>query len=263
MKVNGNVFLNIFDKELTKLLNDEKKIRTYFNKEENDQNWTNTIEDLYELIFKQYNSIYESDRMGLYCYNKDLNISKSKKEWNNIDATIWVETLYQSNNKVSKEDQLKIDCIKKLSKELDLSLKTMDPWNLVVAIEHENDYKLYVEEIKKLLLVNTPLKVVISYSDKVITECDNKTNECNNFKVNQNNYSNFKKMFSIYEKYSPLNLGDEFLVILGLRVTQVKRAKSIVYVAYQIRKEKSGLFFEEEPRVISVAIDEFLDNNYR
>lgn len=258
MKVNGNDFLNIFEKELTKLLKDESKIRTYFTKEEKNQSWTNTIEDLYELIFKQYKNIYESDKMGLYCNNKDLNINKSKKEWNKIDATIWVETLYQSNGNASKEDQLKIDSIRKLSKQLDLTLSTMDPWNLVAAIEHENDYRLYAEEIKKLLILKTPLKIVIGYSNKVINECEGNSSDPTSFEVNKENYENLKEVFSIYEKFTPLDLGDEFLIILGLREAQVKRVKSIVYVAYQIKKDVNGLVFGDNPRVINVDISEYL-----
>ena len=38
-------------------------------------------------------------------------------------------------------------------------------WKLLAAVEHENDYKDWTDELVKLLFVNAPLRVVIGYAE--------------------------------------------------------------------------------------------------
>ena len=78
-------------------------------------------------------------------------------------------------------------------------------WKLLAAVEHENDYKDWTDELVKLLFVNAPLRVVIGYAEydesiyysKAI-HVANKITEMQNFRTH-------------------LDAEDEYILIMGPR----------------------------------------------
>lgn len=87
-------------------------------------------------------------------------------------------------------------------------------WNLKVAVEHENDYRLWMDEVIKLAHINCPLRVVIGYvhveKDRDTTEKKQKAILKRVASVLNNNIDAWKTILSANK-----NNQSEFLIILG------------------------------------------------
>ena len=102
-------------------------------------------------------------------------------------------------------------------------------WNLKVAVEHENDYRLWMDEVIKLAHINCPLRVVIGYVH--IEENRQKTEEKKKAilkrvaEVLNNNIDAWKAVISA-NNTNP----SEFLIILG--DGNVKKENRCYYTPY-------------------------------
>jgi len=117
---------------------------------------------------------------------KELNLSPDN-EYFMLDTIGWMPP---------EEDY---DDINKKAKELKLNTRL---WDLMVAVEHENDKSDWIYELIKLAHVRCPLKVIIGY-----TPCDRRDDD-------------IKKAEFAYECLTKLNVfmentDEEFLIILG------------------------------------------------
>ena len=79
-------------------------------------------------------------------------------------------------------------------------------WDLKIAIEHENDKKLWLDELVKIVHIHCPLKVVIGYN-----YCDMRDDE---------KFGDFNKLkiatdIMQHVKAFKTNIDEEYLVILG------------------------------------------------
>lgn len=80
---------------------------------------------------------------------------ETSKEYYRIDLTGWTQRRDEIKNKFpeNKDYAFQPYC-----------------WDLEIAIEHENNDKLWMDEIIKLLHINCPLRVVIGYVPKSISQ---------------------------------------------------------------------------------------------
>lgn len=106
-------------------------------------------------------SIYQnSELVSLWDYTKDFTNSIIDKLENSVIADKNVKT---------EREYFRIDLVGYIKKE---STKTLHrnlqkySWDLEVAVEHENDYRLWVDEVVKLAHIVCPLRVVIGYLPK-------------------------------------------------------------------------------------------------
>lgn len=87
-------------------------------------------------------------------------------------------------------------------------------WNLKVAVEHENDHRLWMDEVIKLAHINCPLRVVIGYvhvgKDRDETTRKQKAILKRVADVLNNNIDAWKTVMSANN-----NIQSEFLIILG------------------------------------------------
>lgn len=83
-------------------------------------------------------------------------------------------------------------------------------WSLDFAIEHENNYEEWMDEVIKLLFINCPLRIVIGYNNRKIH-----TERSDELQLN----SVMKSIKKIIDKYEGtrtfISENDEFGIILG------------------------------------------------
>lgn len=104
---------------------------------------------------------------------------------------------------------------------------TTIPLGLMAAIEHENDYRMVFQEIRKLTELRTPLKVLITYPD------ENKQNETE--------LAIRKKMAEGIEQSNHFfaeNPKTEYLLIMGYKEQKSARWKCFKYEITEIDKVK-------------------------
>lgn len=98
-------------------------------------------------------------------------------------------------------------------------------WDMKIAVEHENNDKLWMDEIVKLAHVYAPLRVVIGY---LPVECrkNGEDDKCLEYIVNviKNNCSAYHTL---------LDESNEFLIIIGNSKTHYDKTKYFDYIAYK------------------------------
>lgn len=78
------------------------------------------------------------------------NYVEIKREYYNLDCYVY-QSFYDEMKKKDEAEGMK---------------KVYEPmcWKMLAAIEHENDYKTWTDELVKLCFIKAPLKVLIAYS---------------------------------------------------------------------------------------------------
>lgn len=118
-------------------------------------------------------------------------------------------------------DNLACETIEKIHRDRKTYIN-IHQWKLLAAIEHENNYLDWTDELVKLLYINCPLRVVIGYG-----------NYRNNYSEEINIAKNiFKKLE--FDKY--INQGQEFILIFGPRCFNFNPNKvnlSDYFIAYK------------------------------
>lgn len=95
-------------------------------------------------------------------------------------------------------------------------------WSLDFAIEHENKYKEWMDEVIKLLFINCPLRIVIGYNNREIHK--DRSDELQLNLV----MKSIKKIIDKYEGTRTfISKNDEFGIILGEGNTNVNDRNSI------------------------------------
>lgn len=132
--------------------------------------------------------------------------TETEKEYYRIDLIGWKDNACKG----TLQDHIR----KSAAKSMACSL-----WNLEVAVEHENNGNLWLDEVCKLAYIRCPLRVVISYQK---TQCQQATEE----KIELAKYI-------LKETNAFTNETEEFLIILGSGSTKFK--------GYVIKKEGENL----------------------
>ena len=150
-----------------------------------------------------YDFIEKTDKIRMGCYKYYC-----KEFTKNVTKRI-VNILEDNNIKTNKE-YYRIDVIGFQQYETEISNKPDELnthlWKLIVAVEHENNHRDWTDELTKLLFINCPLKVLISYNHADKRDTDDK-------------YSDKKKLeyaAKVIKKLSPQeDPNNEFLIIIG------------------------------------------------
>ncbi len=148
------------------------------------------------------------------CENKELieNWNNSKKFTNAIMKKIEDQILKKDTleNIVTEREYFRIDLISYIdtskTKCLHNSLQNCS-WNLICAVEHENDYRLWVDEVVKLAHISCPLRVVIGYLPK-----EKETLEQTKFSKYLDKVS---KLLNNIESWKHTRNSGDFLIIIG------------------------------------------------
>jgi len=114
-------------------------------------------------------------------------------------------------------------------------------WNLEIAVEHENDYRLWMDEVIKLAHINCPLRVVIGY---VHVKKDESGNNVSRDKTQKKQLKILNKVADILEdnviawnNINPLYPND-FMIILGDGNVKTDDSKCYYTPYLYDRKEK-------------------------
>lgn len=145
------------------------------------------------------------------------------KEYALIDYTFWRTRKGVVDSKLLQS--LGLNTTKKnLSKSE--SVLNSNTWEIITAIEHENNIRDWVYEVKQLMLIRTPLRVVISYTDKEINKED------------------IELLFKTLDTHYTDSLlpNDEYLLILGNTVNKFDVAKVNAKSAHEAIGYKYYLF---------------------
>lgn len=203
--IKGKDFVNTFNNSIVEYINNSSfdyfKLEEYY---KNSTNWTNEMNYIMRVIHKNLLTRKELENNHVVMY----------KEYFKIDYSIWRE------KPVDQEFENYIGCIKGKSKSS--SEKT---WKILAAIEHENDKKDWLYEMKQLLCFNTSLKVLISYEEsRSITSRPDK----------------LEKVLNMYAKTSRLDVGDEFIFIFGnTYVEAVSEGIEYVSTCFRVVEQES------------------------
>ena len=105
-------------------------------------------------------------------------------------------------------------------------------WDLEVAVEHENDYRLWVDEVVKLAHVVCPLRVVIGYLPKSYSHTD----------VLNEVLDNLKEV----KAWEASSASGDFLIIIGdCRLKKNAICERCIYTPYRYNYNKDKKIFEE------------------
>lgn len=112
-------------------------------------------------------------------------------------------------------------------------------WKLDFALEHENDWKEWVDEVIKLLYIRCPLRVVIGYSNRIDKE--NLRYDLSNDKKHLNQLEAI--LNGLYQDgVHFMEQNDEFGIILGNSNPQIFKAAD--YQLYQIKLKDNKIKIE-------------------
>lgn len=132
---------------------------------------------------------------------------------------------FDSNLKIQHE-YFRIDTIGWKVKDLPPDTKRVDlkyhPWDLIIAVEHENKKTDWLDEVIKLVHINCPLKIIIAYN-----YCDQR-NEQEREKLNY-----VAKCMQQVEAFNLTTNNDEYLIIIGNG--EPKNKKSASYTNFDYR----------------------------
>ena len=186
--------------------------------------WTTSMESIYKrignLLNEKSTDIYLHSKNTIYFIDDKI---IERNEYAKIDATYWLED--ESINLSGSE----------LS-EIGMKLVNKKVWNMLLAVEHENDSGSNLHEVKQLLLVNTPLRVLISYSDFIDgDEVDGQENRFNKFS------EDYFKIFKKLEDKSKMTDGEEFVFLFGNRTGHIDYLKQIKYQGFIVTKKNGSL----------------------
>ena len=146
-----------------------------------------------------------------------------------------IEKGYRNENITVQPEYLRIDIPAWQSNNHDQEFVDIAPrfkkydWNLKVAVEHENDYRLWMDEVIKLAHVNCPLRVVIGYvqaendRDKTIKKQESILHSV--AEILNNDIDAWKSVISANKDNK-----SEFLIILG--DVKVKKEDRCHYTPY-------------------------------
>ncbi len=153
--------------------------------------WTEIINETFKLM--------NNDLVG-----NDLEFSY---EYFKIDGSIWG---------VSEKENERVE---KLIRELGINRKHQFVWDFIAAIEHENDHKDWLYEMKQLLQFKAPYKILIGYSNKAFE--------------NQDSFrDSLEEILSIFSKNQYIHEGEQFLFIFAKRYNEVKNDEELTYKGF-------------------------------
>ncbi len=236
-KIDSALFMEIFEKSLIEVSGEEKDLLKVYRGDNNGKgkqhSWTKFMERTFFKMEDNLQFHFKGDSretLNLYCNNySEIKANTLKRfEHLDIDATFFDETEYLDNN---------------LLKKLGLSKKNNKLWNLLLSIEHENDYRSSFHEIRQLLQINCPLRVSISYLKPT-----NDEEEFNNY-IDQ-----YFELFKKQEEISQMRIEDEFLLIFGNCTDNAEKSNKIIYRSLWIKKGPQGLYPPEYLEDIEVPI---------
>lgn len=224
--VDAKLFYEVFEKALTEISKDTNLLASYTNHSQKvfpkisiTKKWTSIMERVYvtmETIFHDSFDEKSKKEFNLYCKNyKEYAPNKEeRKEHQHIDATFFDE-----------KDLLNHIDLEKIG----LNVEIDKIWNLKVAVEHENSFKDNLHEVKQLLQINVPLRVIISYSSSNKTDAE---------------FEEFiAKYFKLVEKLeyvSRMKNSDEFLLIFGNDGEAAIDDNFITYRAVVLKHDNAG-----------------------
>lgn len=184
--ISGKEFLDCFNNSIIEYIDNSLLDYNKLEKEYmNSTNWTNQMNYIMQVVEKNLVARRRSQN----------NHAKMFKEYFKIDYSIWTQEYVEEG-------------IKNNILEFTGNTKHEKRWEILAAIEHENDCTDWLYEMKQLLCFNTSLKVLISYEkDRRVT----------------NNPDILEKILNTYAKTNRLNIGDEFLFIFGNTSDEVKK----------------------------------------
>ena len=241
--INADMFLTEFHRSLQKESQQCSLLKSYTKygqkkKETNENNngslteWTQVMERIYCRIEDGFHKIYGPDSLGklnLYIKKREVNskIYDLRGEFQRIDATFFDER----------------ECIPKADlKRLGLNSSVNKIWNLRVALEHENSFTDQLHEVKQLLLVNAPLRVLVSYHGKT-----NDDSEFSNF------IADYFNIFKLLERNVRMKQEDEFLMIFGNSGKSAITSGKITYRSVLIKYDSSGILTMEHRANIDIV----------
>lgn len=178
-----------------------------YGNEELKKKWNNTKEFTNSIIEKLENDVIKESEE-----NKENDDVKTEREYFRIDL-ISYRNLHKNNDFLIGKLQ---NC----------------SWDLITAVEHENDYRLWFDEVVKLAHVSCPLRVVIGYLPK---------------SAQHDKY--IKKVSDALKKIeawnNTKNIG-EFMIIIGnCKLKSSDEEGKCVYRTYVYDKENEGFAVPE------------------
>lgn len=120
-----------------------------------------TSEENLEVFYKNYKANYaEYTKMILEILEKNI----CKEENENRDDKTEMSKEYFRIDLIGWTDKRKEIYKEKYSE----GILKRQGWSFDIAIEHENNYRLWAEEVIKLAYINCPIRIVIGYNDREI-----------------------------------------------------------------------------------------------
>lgn len=210
---------------------------------------SNFLEDLYEELKECSN-----DRTFMQLYNntgEGANKTFTEKIMSIITESQCFKRLKYSDyqNKKEKDDSSKQKFFQKEYYRIDLvtwqhiiidiekeSKINLYNWKLDIAIEHENNWQEWIDEVIKLLYINCPVRIVIGYNEETGRDEEDRKALSDLSKILNYLYKE--------EKIKFLEPNQKFGIILGNGHTKSK-AKDADYRLYKIRVEKEQVVIEK------------------
>lgn len=240
MSENSNVIDSIeFYEEIGNILievRNELGVERFQKYYSNNELWTGTINRVYEELHKKLSeqiddlNLYSKRSMSIESEMGNIECFRTHPEFSYIDASFWVE-----NQTLDLEEFPFL--INKGFRFLNDENRSI--WKPLVAIEHENDSTGCLFELKQLLFINAPLKILISYIAKPIGDIDDRDS--------RSFLDNLHRIVSILEENMKMNDGDRLIIMLGSKITK-SDCKSD---NYKSNISFDGFLFKKDSSVLS------------
>lgn len=150
------------------------------------------------------------------------------KEFTGLIINKLAEKVIAEEDVITEKEYFRVDLISyknNMSKKKLYNSLQKYSWDLVCAVEHENDHRLWVDEVVKLAHLACPLRVVIGYLPK---------------KVKKNTEIYLEKVAETLDEIEAWNITSnygEYMIVLGDCQVEDAKSEGCIYTPYIYNKE--------------------------